>query len=68
MSRCFRSSAMIIEKELYDRCCRAYQRVIVELEEKLSAINAPEDEIPILKQCFSIIMEVSQSYLLPKEY
>uniref|UniRef100_A0A914Q917 Uncharacterized protein n=1 Tax=Panagrolaimus davidi TaxID=227884 RepID=A0A914Q917_9BILA len=59
---------MIIEKEFYDRCCRAYQRVIDELEEKLSAINAPEDDIPILKQCFSIIMEVSQSYLLPKEY
>uniref|UniRef100_A0AC35GPW9 Uncharacterized protein n=1 Tax=Panagrolaimus sp. PS1159 TaxID=55785 RepID=A0AC35GPW9_9BILA len=59
---------MIIQKELYDRCCRAYQRVIDELEEKLIAINAPEDKIPILKQCFSIIMEVSQSYLLPNEY
>uniref|UniRef100_A0A914QTJ4 T-box domain-containing protein n=1 Tax=Panagrolaimus davidi TaxID=227884 RepID=A0A914QTJ4_9BILA len=48
---------MIIQKELYDRCCPAYQRVIDELEEKLIAINAPEDDIPILKQCFSIIME-----------
>uniref|UniRef100_A0A914NYB8 Uncharacterized protein n=1 Tax=Panagrolaimus davidi TaxID=227884 RepID=A0A914NYB8_9BILA len=59
---------MIIEKEFYDRCCRAYQRVIDELEEKLSAINDHEDEIRVFKQCFSIIMEVSQSYLLPEEY
>uniref|UniRef100_A0AC34G3P2 Uncharacterized protein n=1 Tax=Panagrolaimus sp. ES5 TaxID=591445 RepID=A0AC34G3P2_9BILA len=65
---------MIISQEFYDQCNPSYKKIIDELEEKISEIQAQNAGINYseIDECApkvqSVILKYAEGYLLPKEY
>jgi hypothetical protein len=58
---------MILSKELYDKCCPSYQKVIDELEKKIAEIEKCDDAPKGIK-VISAVCQFSKRYLTPGEY
>uniref|UniRef100_A0AC35GIH3 Uncharacterized protein n=1 Tax=Panagrolaimus sp. PS1159 TaxID=55785 RepID=A0AC35GIH3_9BILA len=66
---------MILSKEFYDQCSPTYQKVIDELEEKISELEAqseeaknPDEMNENVSQIKAAILKFAQKHLTPKEY